>query len=69
LSSRDDLRTYREMLSTVRGRVAQLIRDGSSQEEVVAANPTADFDAVWEMTGDWTQGFVALVYRSLTKGP
>ena len=57
------------MLSTVRGRVAQLIRDGSSQEEVVAANPTADFDAVWEMTGDWTQGFVALVYRSLTKGP
>ena len=69
LSSRDDLRAYREMLSTGIGRVAQLIGDGSSQEEVVSANPTADFDAVWETTRDWTQGFVALVYRSLAEGP
>ncbi len=68
LATRDDLRAYREMLSTVRGRVAQLIRDGKSQDEAVAANPTADLDEDWETTRDWTEGFVALVYRSLTEG-
>ena len=68
LATRDDLRAYREMLSTVRDRVAQLVRDGKSQEEAVAANPTADLDEDWETTRDWTEGFVALVYRSLTEG-
>ena len=56
------------MLSTVRDRVAQLIRDGKSQNEAVAANPTADLDEDWETTRDGTEGFVALVYRSLTEG-
>ena len=67
LSTRDDLQAYRDMLSTVRGRVAQLIRDGRSQEDAVAANPTAEFDAAWETTRGSTEGFVALVYRSLTE--
>ncbi len=68
LATRDGLRAYREMLSTVRERVAQLVRDGNTQEEAVAANPTADLDPAWETTRDWTEGFVALVYRSLTEG-
>ena len=68
LATRDELRAYREMLSTVRDRVAQLIRDGKSQNEAVAANPTADLDEDWETTRDWTERFVALVYRSLTEG-
>ncbi len=68
LATRDELRVYREMLSTVRDRVAQLIRDGKSQNEAVAANPTADLDEDWETTRDWTERFVALVYRSLTEG-
>ena len=68
LATRDELWVYREMLSTVRDRVAQLIRDGKSQNEAVAANPTADLDEDWETTRDWTERFVALVYRSLTQG-
>lgn len=68
LATRDGLRAYREMLSTVRNRVAQLIRDGKSRDEAVAANPTADLDEDWETTRDGTERFVALVYRSLTEG-
>ena len=68
LATRDDLLAYREMLSTVRGRVAQLVRDGRTPAEAVAANPTADLDAAWGSSPQGTERFVTLVYRSLTEG-
>ena len=68
LATREDLRDYREMLSTVRSRVAQFVRDGKTQEEAVAARPTADLDAAWGATQESAEGFVTLVYRSLTEG-
>ncbi len=45
LSSRADLVRYRDMLATIRDRVAALIRQGKTREEVIAARPTADWDA------------------------
>ena len=70
LAGRSELRAYRDMLMAVRDRVTDLINDGKSQEEAIAANPTADFDPEWETAGgrEWTQRFVGLVYRSLTEG-
>jgi len=47
VSSRADLVAYRDMLTTVRDRVAALIGDGKSLEEVIAAKPTAELDAQW----------------------
>lgn len=47
VSRRADLVAYRDMLTTVRDRIARLIREGKSLEEVVAAKPTAEFDARW----------------------
>lgn len=47
VSSRADLVAYRDMLTTVRDRVAALIRAGKTLEEVIAAKPTAEFDAQW----------------------
>ena len=47
VSRRADLVAYRNMLIAVRERVAALIRDGKSFEEVAAAKPTAEFDAQW----------------------
>lgn len=47
VSSRADLVAYRDMLTTVRDRVAALVREGKTLEEVVAAKPTAEFDAQW----------------------
>ena len=60
------LQSYIDMLSTVRERVAAMIAEGKSLEEVMAAKPTADFDAPF---GPETQslGFVNRVYTSLTR--
>jgi cyclase len=52
---------YLAMLLTVRERVAVLIAQGKSQEEVLAANVTAEFDATW---GDPAR-FVPAVYENL----
>ena len=60
------LEAYIDMLKTVRGRVAALMADGKSLEEVVAAKVTADLD---ERYGDESSslGFVNRVYTSLAK--
>ena len=57
-----DLRGYRDMLETVRLRVARLLADGRTEDEVVAAAPTADLDAQW---GENPERFVRAVHRSL----
>ena len=60
------LSRYIDMLKSVRSRVAEMIADGKSLEEVVDAKPTADFDEVY---GPETAslGFVNRVYTSLSK--
>ncbi len=63
------LRSYRDMLMTVRDRVLTMVNDGASQEEVVASKPTSEFDAALASRGDqWTDRFVVSVYRSLAEG-
>jgi glyoxylase-like metal-dependent hydrolase (beta-lactamase superfamily II) len=47
LASKADLQAYRDMLATARDRIAKLVRAGKTQEEVLAAAPTKDFDAKW----------------------
>lgn len=44
---RSDLTAYRDMLLTVRSQVAALKKQGRTLDEVIAAKPTADFDAKW----------------------
>ncbi len=53
LSSAAELRSFRDMLVTVRDRIQTLIDDGKTKDEVLAAKPTADLDA------KWGQGFLA----------
>ena len=62
LATPEHLREYRDMLETVRLRVAGLVANGRTEDQVVAAAPTADLDAVW---GDNPERFVRAVYRSL----
>jgi glyoxylase-like metal-dependent hydrolase (beta-lactamase superfamily II) len=47
VSDRAGLQRFRDMLVTVRDRVAALKAQGRSLEEIVAARPTAAFDEVW----------------------
>lgn len=67
LCGRKELQEFRDMLVVVRDRVARLIRAGRSQEEVIAAKPTAEFDAKWA-GGFWKpEQWVARVYVDLKR--
>jgi glyoxylase-like metal-dependent hydrolase (beta-lactamase superfamily II) len=58
------LQEYREMLSTVRNRVADQIGQGRSLEEIIASNPTAGFDEGRDQLVP-RELFVEIVYNSL----
>ena len=62
-----DLRDYLDMLKTVRMRVAGMIDEGKSLQEVEAAQPTADFDEQFGPVAN-SLGFVNRVYSSLKAG-
>ncbi|MDX1531309.1 MAG: MBL fold metallo-hydrolase [Rhodothermales bacterium] len=47
LSGRAELEAYRDLLGAARDRIGALIAEGRSREEVVAAQPMAEFDAAW----------------------
>ena len=47
LGNKTDLKAYRDMLATVHERMTKLIKDGKNIDDIVAAKPTADYDAKW----------------------
>jgi cyclase len=53
LSNKAELKTYRDMLATISGRIEKMISEGRKIEEITAANVSADFDA------KWGKGFIA----------
>ena len=56
---------YVTMLETVRSRVADLIAEGKTKEEVIAEKVTADFDETYGLESA-SLGFIDRVYTSLT---
>lgn len=65
LSSVEELRAYRRMLLASRERVAALIAERKTRDEIIAARPTAEFDDAW---GGWfirPEQWVGLVYDGL----
>jgi len=69
LARRRELQDYLQMLTSVRDRVAALLEEGRSKEEVIEAKPTADLDAVWVTGVDAREAdfFVGLVYDGMVK--
>ena len=47
VSTRDDVIEFRDMILDVKGRVAELVDEGMSFDEVAAARPTADYEEKW----------------------
>lgn len=47
LADRADFVRYRDMLATVRDRVQEMIDQGKTRDEIIAAKPTADLDDDW----------------------
>jgi len=63
--SKTDVTTQRDMILAIRDRIAALIAQGKTQDEVVAANPTADYDARVPNGKETSQRFVTQVYAEL----
>jgi len=57
-----ELAAYIEMLETVRGRLVALLADGASLQQVMAAQPTKEWDAKY---GNPTTFFLDRAYKSL----
>src|SRR5271166_1604891 len=65
VGTKAELREFRDMLVAVRDKVADLKRQGRSRDEIVAAKPTAAFDAKF---GNWVIDpgfFTRLVYEGV----
>ena len=60
---------YRAMLVTARDRMAALVKQGKSEDDVVAAKPFADLDAKWALSELAATNFVRVVYHSLADKP
>jgi len=69
LADRAALMEYRAMLVSARERMTKLVKEGKSEDEVVAAKPFADLDAKWASTELQSRNFIRVVYHSLTAKP
>src|SRR5262249_48039522 len=67
LATRADYQRFHDMLVKVRGTIKTLLDQGKSVDEIVAAKPTAEFDAVWAPPGTFMppENFVRFAYDSL----
>ena len=65
-----DLVEYRDMLTIIRDRIADLIQQGKTLDQVKAAQPTLDFDGRYGApTDSWNKEmFVEAVYTELAQG-
>jgi glyoxylase-like metal-dependent hydrolase (beta-lactamase superfamily II) len=59
---------HRDMAIMVRDRVARLVEQGKSEDEVVAAKVTADLDAKVQDPGTTAERFVRQVYAEVKSG-
>ena len=66
VADRSQLQAYRDMLATVRARVATLIAAGKTLDEVVAAKPTREFDSTWGAPDH--RLFLPVIYAQLSAG-
>jgi cyclase len=69
LADKKALTEYRAMLVTARDRMAVLVKDGKSEDDVVALKPFADLDAKWAPTELASKNFIRVVYHSLADKP
>jgi cyclase len=68
LSDLGDVINCREMTIIIRDRVQDMIKKGMTLEQVKAARPTRDYDALYGSVPGWTTDmFLDAVYKSLKK--
>jgi cyclase len=62
---RAGLVAHRDMILVVRDKVAALVRQGKTVDEVLAAKPTSDYDAIIPTASTTSERFVRQVYAEL----
>lgn len=69
ISDHADVTYYRDMVTIIRDRIQDMIKNGMTLAQVKAARPTRDYDARYgKTTGAWTiDMFVEAAYNSLKK--
>jgi len=67
VSNKAELITYLAMLTTARDRMTKLIKEGKTQEQVIAAKPYADLDETWGKGIVSPELFVRIVYNDLSR--
>ena len=65
VATKADLQAYHDVLKAVRDRIAKLKAEGKSRADVVAAKPTADYDAKWGTGFIKGEVFAGLAYDAL----
>jgi glyoxylase-like metal-dependent hydrolase (beta-lactamase superfamily II) len=66
IATKRELKAYRDMIQTVRDRVAAQVATGKSLEEIEASKPTREFDRQYATDRVDGISFTAIVYQSLT---
>jgi cyclase len=69
LADKAALMEYRTMLITARDRMTKLVKEGKSEDDVIAAKPFSDLDAKWAPTELASKNFIRVVYHSLADKP
>ena len=67
MAGKAELVNYRNVLAKVRDRVALLIKQGKTKEQVIAAKPTAEWDATWGLATLKADAWLGIVYDSMKR--
>jgi glyoxylase-like metal-dependent hydrolase (beta-lactamase superfamily II) len=63
--NREAVMAHRDMILVIRDRVAKMIKEGKTAEEVIAAHVTSDYDSKVPEVGTTADRFVGQVYAEL----
>jgi hypothetical protein len=67
LIGKAEVQEWRDLLATVRDRVAVMVREGKSVDEIIASRPSREFDPKWSPNGQ-PAGFIRQIHAGMT-GP
>lgn len=65
ITDRNQLKTFHDMVTTIRDRVKAAIKQGKSLESLQATKPTAEFDATWGKAFITGPQLVETIYKDL----
>ena len=61
------VKAHRDIVVALRDKVDKLVKEGKTQEQVIAAKPTAEFDAKVQQPGTTADRFVGQLFAELKK--